>query len=553
MIIIFLRGDSGKKQNSAYRSTLTIRLADIRNETDTMHSTRHTILCATFGFLVLLSAGMGYGYDDRHAMDSADAYLKMGMYLEAIGAYRSVADNSADRNMQARAILRIGDIYSYFLDNYDTALLFYSFVTKHYSGSIHAANAYFNSGMIRYEKYQYNEALTQFQEYLARFPQGERKETAEFMIKACRKPIPSPEGKKEVTAKIGPDEMIRILIHENIGAVSIAGTEPYEIRDINRQTIIHRIPAGLVADVSVNGGFLTVNGSAIRKKEFTVSPGINGIITVNGLPYRGTLTIRRHEEGFDVINELRLEEYLYGVIPKEMSPQWPKEALKAQAVAARTYALYQKEKNHDKGYDVYASTLSQVYGGIAAEQQNTTTAVNETRGRLLTWNGKLILAYFHSNSGGVTEDAENVWTAGMPYLKSVRDKFSSQAPGVQWIYSIDFIGMQRILNQKGIRVGKVYEIVPVEVSPTGRIKKIEIVHSGGTTTLSGNDFRIKYDPTRIKSTLFRVIKEDGGVSVHGSGYGHGVGMSQWGAYEMARAGYGYTDILGFYYAGVDVK
>lgn len=518
-----------------------------------MHLTRYKIVCAVCGFLILLCISVGYAYDDRRAMETADAYLKMGRYLEAIGAYRYVADNATDRNMQARAILRIGDIYSYFLDNYDTALQFYSFVTKYYSRSIHTANAYFNSGMILYEKYKYNEALVQFREYLARFPQGQRRQSAEFMINACLRPPPAPEAKKDVMVKIDPNEMIRVLIHENVSTIRLTGTAPCEIRAVEKRTTIDRIPLGRVAVVSVAGSILTVNGAILHHKEFTVCPERGGFVVVNGMPYRGTMTIRRNEKGVDVINELRLEEYLYGVIPKEMSPQWPREALKSQAVAARTFALYQKEKNRDKGYDVYASTKSQVYGGVAVEHENATTAVNETQGKLLMWNGKLVLAYFHANSGGVTEDAENVWTAQVPYLKSVRDKFSAQAAGTQWNHAVDFVEMRRILNKKGTNIGTVYEITPVEVSPTGRTKKIRIVHSGGTTMLSGNDFRIKYDPQRIKSTLFHVRKEDGGIIMQGSGYGHGVGMSQWGAYEMAKAGYGYIDILRFYYSGVGVK
>ena len=518
-----------------------------------MYFKRYTVLCAIYVSLVLLCVSTVFAYDDRRAMETADAYLKRGMYLEAIGAYRDVADNAADRDMQARAILRIGDIYSYFLDNYDTALQFYSFVTKHYSGSTHAANAYFNSGMILYERYHYNDALAQFREYLARFPQGPRRQTAEFMINACLKPPPTPAKKKEVVAKISPDERIRVLLYENIKAVRLNGTAPCEIRDVNTRTIIDRIPLGRVAAVSVNDGFLTVNGTPLRRKEIIVYPEMNGVVAVNGMQYRGTITIRQHEKGIDVINELRLEEYLYGVVPKEMSPQWPKEALKSQAVAARTYALYQKEKNRDKGYDVYASTSSQVYGGVTAEHKNATAAVNETRGKLLICDGKLVLAYFHANSGGVTEDAENVWTAQVPYLKSVRDDFSVQAPRNKWSHAVDFVGMGRSFNQKGIHVGTIYEITPIEMSPTGRIKKIGIVHSGGVTTLSGNHFRIKYDPRLIKSTLFQIRKEGSGIRISGSGYGHGVGMSQWGAYEMAKAGYGYSDILRFYYAGVEVK
>ena len=506
-----------------------------------------------FLFLFVIFAGEGSAYDSRLAMSMADGYLKKGMYLEAIGAYRDVADHSTEYDMQAKAILRIGDIYSYFLNNYDVALQHYSFVKKRYYSSLHAPNAYFNSGMILYEKNRYGEALVQFREYLQRFPGGKRRQTAEFMIEACLNPPPSVEKKREVFREIRPDEKIRVLLYENIERISIAASSHFEIKDPREKNTIIQLPGRQSSVVDVKGGSIRINGTSIRSGEIVVLAIGDRPLTVNDKTYRGKILLKRIAKGICVINVLRLEEYLYSVVPKEMSSRWPMEALKSQAVAARTYALYQKEKNRDKDYDVYATTSSQVYGGFDVENEVTTRAVNETRGKVLFHKGQLVLAYFHANSGGVTEDAKNVWTADVPYLKSVRDDFSTKAPNFKWVQYLDMDRMRKSLRAKGVDVGTIYNITPVEVSSSGRVRKMKIVHSRGEITLSGNHFRIKVDPKLIKSTLLTINKDGNGIRFYGKGYGHGVGMSQWGACEMAKSGHSYTNILQYYYSGVEIR
>jgi stage II sporulation protein D len=255
----------------------------------------------------------------------------------------------------------------------------------------------------------------------------------------------------------------------------------------------------------------------------------------------------------DVINILDVEAYLYGVVPKEMSPQWHPEALKAQAIAARTYALDQKEKNKDKDYDIIADTTFQVYGGAGAESGRSNQAVDETKGMVLLYDGQLALAYFHANSGGMTEDAKRVWSTDIPYLKMVRDVYSMKAPNCSWTLSLSVDKIRKALSSKGLEIGSIERLVPVEVSPSGRVMKIKIFHGGKEVILNGNDFRSKIDPTLIKSTLFTIFKQGDEIRLEGRGYGHGVGMSQWGANIMAGEGYSYDDILKHYYQGVEIR
>jgi len=131
--------------------------------------------------------------------------------------------------------------------------------------------------------------------------------------------------------------------------------------------------------------------------------------------------------------------------------------------------------------------------------------------------------------------------------------FCAKAPNFKWTRYLDMDRMRKSLRAKGVDVGTIYNIIPVEVSSSGRVRKMKIVHSRGEITLSGNHFRIKVDPKLIKSTLLTINKDGNGIRFYGKGYGHGVGMSQWGACEMAKSGYSYTNILQYYYSGVEIR
>ncbi len=534
-----------------------------------------------FFILIPGSAGYGYAYNANQAMEEADAYLRNGQYLEAVGAYQGISDLSPDPEMRARAILRTGDIYSYFLDNHDRALEKYGIVIKKYGNSMHAANAYFNSGMILYEKYRYKEALNRFKTYLKRYPRGERRETTEFMIETCSRPSPAMKEKKR-TFKSAQDEIIRVLIMTGVREVRVDSPSLFEVRDGDEKDIMIKAQT---ATIDISGGGIRISGNRVSPDRVVIIPSDGNILSLKsdsfrdkyrlqknagdrlvivpsdvdmlnlrGDPYRGKIRLRKNANGgMDVIGVLDVEDYLYGVVPREMPPQWHSEALKAQAIAARTYALYQKGKNKNGDYDVIATTTSQVYGGAAAETAKSNQAVDETKGMVLLYDGQLALTYFHANSGGMTEDARHVWTADIPYLRAVRDDYSMKAPNCSWKLVLSSGEIKKLLNKRGLEVGTIERLIPVAVSPSGRVMKIKVIHSGGEIVLNGNDFRIKTDPALIRSTLFSMSDAGDGVSLVGKGYGHGVGMSQWGAYIMAREGYTYRDILRHYYQGAEIR
>lgn len=512
-------------------------------------------ICIFLVSFLIVSAGKGYTYNVIQAMKVADGYLKMGLYLEAIGAYQDVVDNSDVYDMQAKSVLRIGDIYSYFLNNYDMALEKYSIVKEKYHSSEYVGNACFNSGMILYEKGKNREALEQFKKYLERYPRGERKGTAEFMIETCsRPPTVIKKEDKRVALKISTDEKVRVLIIEGEKEISIGCSSPFVVKDLSGRNTLFRLSSDQIAVVRIHGKAIRVNDATLPGSRLVMLPSEKGILKVNGKSYRGKIRVQESTDGgMDAINILGLEEYLYGVVPKEMSPRWSSEALMAQAIVARSYVIYQKMKNKNKDYDVYSTVYSQVYGGYDVESEYSNRAVDETKRRILIYDNQPVLAYFHSNSGGITENAKNVWTADVPYLKGISDSYSTKAPNYLWTLFLSFNEMKSALNKHGVGIGDIHEVAAVEVSPSGRVKRVKILHSGGKIILTGNNFRIKVDPAIIKSTLFTMTREGNGIRFDGRGYGHGVGLSQWGAYIMAKEGHSCRDILKHYYSRVKIR
>jgi len=225
--------------------------------------------------------------------------------------------------------------------------------------------------------------------------------------------------------------------------------------------------------------------------------------------YRGNIEIdidKEHRK-LNVINTIGIEEYLYGVLKKEISPLWPKEALKAQAVAARTFAIFNMNKYIDKGYNICASTNSQAYGGMNHEDPLTNKAVDETQGVIITYKGKPINAVYHSDSGGYTEDSENVWGSFLPYLRSVESKFEEKVspPHHTWSHSINEKDLTEKLQKQGFKINSVISIEPIKISKTGRISELVFTADNSTViNMKTNDFRSLIGADLIRSTLFHI-------------------------------------------------
>jgi len=270
----------------------------------------------------------------------------------------------------------------------------------------------------------------------------------------------------------------------------------------------------------------------------------------NGREYPATLEVVRNGDGLALVNELPLEEYVVGVLRAEAGEKWPLEALRAQAVVARTYAAYHRMIAGAKPYHLVASTANQQYAGRVAAASPIWGAVRETAGQVLLWEGDLFPAFYHTESGGYTEDPRTVFAArNMPALKPVRCEFSAGSPHYFWALDVKLADLTEILRKNDVSVGSVTGVEVTERSPSLRASTITVHGSRGSARLRGNDFRRMLGYDTFKSTLFAVAVDGQAAHFSGRGYGHGVGMCQWGAKGMAEQGYTAKQILEFYYPG----
>jgi stage II sporulation protein D len=503
--------------------------------------------------LILLKASICFAsYDDVKGFRTAGDLLNQGSYLEALAAYNEIVMHSDIYESRAKGIFFIGTIYSLYLDQYDEALRLYSMLMKRYPASSFAEDALFNSGMVHYEKGAFEDAYQSFKSYLVKYPGGKHQQSAEVWIKSARKEMSAEKtkGPTPLPELPVPDTTVRVLIRDKATSLTLGAVGPFTLcHAFSGQTVYEgRGPLTLAA----RSGHLVVNGREINISKCVVT-ATGGILALDGNRYRGKFRISVDDANkVQVINDVELEAYLYGVVPREMSPKWGEDAIKAQAVAARSYALYIKQRSTDKPYDLVATTASQVYGGFDAESPASTLAVDATRGEVMTYDGRLTIAYFHANSGGFTESAKNVWIADLPYLRGTRDPYSEDIPDGDWGLAMSYLTIQERLDQYGLNVGAISRIRPIEISASGRPLRVAVDSARGGTVLKSNDFRLKVGAGTVRSTLFRLEDAIGGVRIIGKGFGHGVGMSQWGAYRMAEAGHDYRAILRHYYQGVQI-
>jgi len=329
--------------------------------------------------------------------------------------------------------------------------------------------------------------------------------------------------------------------------------------------------------------------------------------------YRGRMEIGRFgKSGLTAVNVIPLEEYLYGVVPSEMPSTWPEEALKAQAVCSRSYALikagYGGASNAKKGYKVVDTVSSQVYKGYLAESIETNRAVDATKGQMVCYENKVVPAYYFSTSGGRTEASADVWSVELPYLQSIPDFSEQDASRFVWQKSMSLADIKAALTANGISFQGVENIRVSKYSDTHRVYALNLSGEGRSLTLQGTTIRTVLN---LYSTKFKIVKQadtpdevsvlsaDGtstgrvskmyvasadGVAkaseaveqyivqgadnfsnyprstpeedeylFAGMGYGHGVGMSQYGAKGMAEKGYSYKEIIEYYFTGAYVR
>lgn len=314
-------------------------------------------------------------------------------------------------------------------------------------------------------------------------------------------------------------------------------------------------------------------------------------IKCDGRLYRGDIRLMVKNGGILIVNIVKTDEYLYGVVGREMSEGFPIEALKAQAVAARNYMVISMGRHSFEGFDLCNGVHCQAYGAVASEGEKVKEAVDETSGKLLLYKGAPVQCYYYSSNGGYSENSENVWVAELGYLKGKKDPFEQADRISDYNWSVTFTAseIKNTLAQRNIDIGDIKDVKVTEYSENNHALELLITGTAGTKSYYKDNIRAAM-PKGLKSTLFTVEKSGGETysmvltanglisvvtpdsdvlsgngRVHigggseeisftfkGSGNGHGVGMSQYGAMFMAEQGYSYIDILKFYFTDTEI-
>jgi stage II sporulation protein D len=385
------------------------------------------------------------------------------------------------------------------------------------------------------------------------------------------------------------EQLVRVALAIDVGVARVSATSEWRISEADGSTIVAAGSAGDVWRFEHDGRLIRAvrpDGVATeyRPGPFVVQPAVWGGFVVHGTRrYRGELLVHASGAGLTVVNRLPVDEYLKGVVPMEIGTTRTMEefsAVEAQAVAARSYTYVRLGWSGDRrSYDLRPTVVDQAYGGVNAETIVATRAVESTAGLVLKYEGRVANAPYHSTCGGSTAEAPEAWpTRGEPYLKRVSDevpgsdrfycdisprfRWTKQLPGDRLDAAVGrYLREYAAVPARG--PGHVRGVSVVSRTPSGRVESVEITTGrGGPYMLRGNDARFVLRTTSgeiLNSASFVVEAApiSGGrvtqLTLRGAGYGHGVGMCQWGAIGRARAGQDFRTILSTYFPGTTVE
>ena len=373
---------------------------------------------------------------------------------------------------------------------------------------------------------------------------------------------------------------VRVLLLDNVSSCTLASVSPLSVSEEwtvprTRRTEIRLEKVDVPINIELINGRITIAGPTFAGKEVVILPDEPYIFSLNGDDYRGNLRLIVNPDGksFDAINLVPPEPYLAGVVGAEMPDYWETEALKARAIAARTYCFYIKKRfGVNRNWDVKQTAANQVYRGVNAESSRTWKAVNHTKGRVLTCRQtdgtqEIFPSYFSSTCGGHTENSSNVFGDSFEPLTGVPCPFCQTVAKPKFFFwpMIKFDKAEvadRLLRKYPTlkKLGKITDISAADQSNYGeisRLTKIEIVGSNGKSDfVRAEDFRLTVDPTgrKLKSSICQIVNWDNyWAFLSGRGWGHGVGMCQYGAQGMAREGKNAEQILSYYYPASRIK
>lgn len=349
------------------------------------------------------------------------------------------------------------------------------------------------------------------------------------------------------------EPVIRVAVLENQSEVNIGLVEEGKLEAFDSKT--NKIYEGRnVLIIPSLKGVLINNKTTASDSVRIEATGVN-FFNIGSRNFRGTLRVIKTGNFLQVINHIPLELYITGLINSEIASSWPKESIKAQAVAARTYALNQieqtRQKNPSANYDIKSTVMDQVYAGAHLEDIKSYDTVKNTSGEILKQNGKTLPAFYHSCCGGRTEYAHNVWGDSLE-TPAIEDKFCDGSPKRGWFLKLSENEFKKTLASNNIKIKKISSITTVPFIDSPRISILLIETDDDIVEIKATKLRQILGYMVFRSTWFEAEKKGPDIIFKGRGYGHGVGMCQWGAKGMAEAGHSYKEILEFYYPGSEI-
>ena len=504
--------------------------------------------------------------------------VDIGEYLEALEAFDTALETTSDVDIRTDALLQKANVLALFLDAPDDAIRVYDDLLTQYPAAPAAEAALYRAGMVLFDREQYDRAARYFERYLKEHPDGASRGSVEFLLQQSRSkvaalpptvvpataapPAAASLPAAAVTRAPPPTRVPSPLVEPAQPAAVGVSTTQVRVRVFKGHSSLRVESEGALAvtpgaltghgvELTARGGMVVADAQApVREVTITADQPLEIRAGDVKRHYRGGLTVRADGNTLQIINRVGMEEYLYGVVTKESGASWPLEALKTQAIASRTYALYQVQHRRDRDYDMVDDEGSQVYGGVEGESTPGRRAVDASRGLILVYRSRPIYAMFTANSGWHTADSGFVFDQPLPYLIAAPDPYSAGEQMGHWTRSYSAGEIRQKLSEIGVQLGSIRAIEPKATCPSGRIIRADIVDEHGSHVM-------RTRPTlgralKLPEILLKIEHSGDKFVFAGGGFGHGVGLSQWGAKAMAAKGFNATDICAFYYHGAEI-
>ena len=471
----------------------------------------------------------------RWYINYASYLIDVGKYMEALENYETAYEISKHPKIKVEALLGKAMLLATFLDAPEAALKTYRLIAEKYPDK--AELALYRQALLLYQLERYSESKRVLLKYQRSFPSGRFRFQVEALLKEIERAVPAKPKPSRPEMERVPVPVLRVRIGRPTKRVILGA---------RRLCIKERGICRKRFEIYLKGSSLYEEtlGDLGRKLCFSSQTPIKVVSQRVKKRLRGDVCLSIYRGRILIVNWVDIESYLLSVVPSESIASWPIESLKAQAVASRTYAYYQKLHRKNRAYDLVDNEGDQAYGGVDREHPRATRAVRETKGQILVYNKRPILAMFSANSGGYTADPKAVFDLKKPYLVAKPDPESLKGKMAKWKRRFTVGEVERRLNRIGIKVRGLVSIEPAVLGPSGRVVKVRIVDSRGSRVLRTRTTLRR--ALRLPDILMKIYKNRDEFIFVGRGFGHGVGYSQWGSAYMGKKK-NYRDILRFYY------